>query len=87
VHFELPDATEIHRPLAHIDARELAALLHGVEKRPARSFRVEQCPMPGWTVGDNWHNNLGYTPGTWIRTAQQKPNFIITSRAWRTSRC
>ena len=22
--------------------------------------------MPGWTIGDNFHNNLGYTPGTWI---------------------
>jgi len=29
-------------------------------------YRVEQCPMPGWTIGDNWHNNIGYTPGTWI---------------------
>jgi sugar phosphate isomerase/epimerase len=29
-------------------------------------YRVEQCPMPGWTVGDNWHNNIAYTPGTWI---------------------
>ena len=29
-------------------------------------YRVEQCPMPGWTPGDNWHNNIGYTPGTWI---------------------
>jgi sugar phosphate isomerase/epimerase len=29
-------------------------------------FRVEQCPMPGWTVGDNFHNNIAYTPGTWI---------------------
>jgi transposase len=32
-HFALPDATESHRPLAYIDARELAALLRGVEKR------------------------------------------------------
>jgi transposase len=31
--FELPDASELHRPLAHIDARQLAALLRGVEKR------------------------------------------------------
>lgn len=30
------------------------------------SFRVEQCPMPGWTTGDNFHNNIAYTPGTWI---------------------
>jgi sugar phosphate isomerase/epimerase len=30
------------------------------------TYRVEQCPMPGWTTGDNWHNNIAYTPGTWI---------------------
>jgi sugar phosphate isomerase/epimerase len=29
-------------------------------------YRVEQCPMPGWTVGDNFHNNIGYTPAAWI---------------------
>ena len=29
-------------------------------------YRVEQCPMPGWTTKDNWHNNIAYTPGTWI---------------------
>ena len=29
-------------------------------------YRVEQCPMPGWSAGDNFHNNIGYTPGTWI---------------------
>ena len=30
------------------------------------TYRVEQCPMPGWTTGDNWHNNIAYTPGMWI---------------------
>ncbi|MCG5055067.1 MAG: sugar phosphate isomerase/epimerase [Myxococcales bacterium] len=30
------------------------------------SFRVEPCPMPGWVTNDNFHNNLAYTPGTWI---------------------
>ncbi len=30
------------------------------------TYRVEQCPMYGWTVGDNLHNNIAYTPGTWI---------------------
>jgi sugar phosphate isomerase/epimerase len=30
------------------------------------SYRVEQCPMPGWTVGDNFHNNIAYAPGPWI---------------------
>jgi sugar phosphate isomerase/epimerase len=29
-------------------------------------YRVEQCPMPGWTIYDNWHNNIAYTPGAWI---------------------
>jgi hypothetical protein len=29
-------------------------------------YRVEQCPMPGWTTGDNFHNNIGYSPGAWI---------------------
>jgi sugar phosphate isomerase/epimerase len=30
------------------------------------TYRVEQCPMPGWTTGDKFHNNIAYTPGTWI---------------------
>ncbi|HEY4158261.1 MAG TPA: TIM barrel protein, partial [Polyangiaceae bacterium] len=30
------------------------------------TFRVEQCPMPGWTTSDHFHNNIAYTPGTWI---------------------
>jgi sugar phosphate isomerase/epimerase len=30
------------------------------------TYRVEPCPMPGWTTGDSFHNNLAYTPGTWI---------------------
>src|SRR5258705_13412701 len=30
------------------------------------TYRVEQCPMPGWTTSDNFHNNIAYTPGTWI---------------------
>jgi sugar phosphate isomerase/epimerase len=29
-------------------------------------YRNEQCPMPGWTTGDSFHNNIAYTPGTWI---------------------
>jgi sugar phosphate isomerase/epimerase len=35
-------------------------------KERGLSYRVEQCPMPGWTTGDNFHNNIGYAPGTWI---------------------
>jgi sugar phosphate isomerase/epimerase len=30
------------------------------------TFRVEQCPMYGWTTSDNYYNNIAYTPGTWI---------------------
>jgi sugar phosphate isomerase/epimerase len=30
------------------------------------TYRVEQCPMPGWTSLDHWHNNLAYAPGPWI---------------------
>jgi sugar phosphate isomerase/epimerase len=30
------------------------------------TYRVEACPMPGWTTGDSVHNNIAYTPGTWI---------------------
>jgi sugar phosphate isomerase/epimerase len=29
-------------------------------------YRVEQCPMPGWTTSDAWHNNIAYAPGPWI---------------------
>ena len=29
-------------------------------------YRVEQCPMPGWTLDDAFHNNLAYTPGSWV---------------------
>jgi sugar phosphate isomerase/epimerase len=29
-------------------------------------YRVEQCPMPGWTVNDSFHNNIAYAPGPWI---------------------
>src|SRR5262245_2111126 len=35
-------------------------------KERGLTFRVEQCPMPGWTTSDNFHNNIGYTPGAWI---------------------
>jgi sugar phosphate isomerase/epimerase len=30
------------------------------------TYRVEQCPMPGWTPLDRWHNNIAYTPALWI---------------------
>ncbi|MCC7008612.1 MAG: TIM barrel protein [Acidobacteria bacterium] len=46
-----------------------AQMIPLLEEAKARglSFRVEQCPMPGWTTLDTWHNNIAYTPGAWIR--------------------
>ncbi|MCR9098014.1 MAG: sugar phosphate isomerase/epimerase [bacterium] len=29
-------------------------------------YRIEQCPMPGWTLDDSFHNNIAYTPAAWI---------------------
>ncbi len=40
-------------------------LLKDAKARGIR-YRVEQCPMPGWTTGDNFHNNIAYSPGAWI---------------------
>jgi sugar phosphate isomerase/epimerase len=37
-----------------------------VAKERGITYRVEQCPMPGWTVGDNFHNNIAYSPAMWI---------------------
>jgi len=39
-----------------------------LEQAKARglTYRVEQCPMPGWNVLDRWHNNIAYAPGPWI---------------------
>ncbi len=34
------------------------------------TYRVEQCPMPGWTTGDSFHNNIADAPGTWIALHQ-----------------
>lgn len=49
-----------------IDFEEHFVPLLKMAKEIGISFRVEQCPMPGWTTSDNFHNNIGYTPGTWI---------------------
>jgi sugar phosphate isomerase/epimerase len=48
------------------DFREgFVPLLREARKRGLQ-YRVEQCPMPGWTTGDSFHNNIAYAPGTWI---------------------
>jgi sugar phosphate isomerase/epimerase len=40
--------------------------LLGEAKSRGLTYRVEPCPMPGWTIGDSFHNNIAYTPGAWI---------------------
>ncbi|HEX3849805.1 MAG TPA: TIM barrel protein [Polyangiaceae bacterium] len=46
-------------------AHDFVPLLREAKAR-GLTYRVEQCPMPGWTTGDNFHNNIGYAPGAWI---------------------
>jgi sugar phosphate isomerase/epimerase len=45
--------------------QQFVPLLKAAKER-GLTYRVEQCPMPGWTTSDNWHNNIAYTPGAWI---------------------
>jgi sugar phosphate isomerase/epimerase len=58
-------------PLLEMDAnlvmfeQEFVPLLKEAKAR-GLTFRVEQCPMPGWNVTDKWYNNLAYAPGPWI---------------------
>jgi len=49
-----------------IDFEEQFVPLLREAKSRGLTYRVEQCPMPGWTTLDNWHNNIAYTPGAWI---------------------
>ena len=49
-----------------VDFEEQFVPLLKEAKARGLTYRVEQCPMPGWTTADNWHNNIAYTPGAWI---------------------
>ncbi|HET9361806.1 MAG TPA: TIM barrel protein [Vicinamibacterales bacterium] len=49
-----------------VDFEEQFVPLLEAAKARGLTYRVEQCPMPGWTTSDNWHNNIAYTPGAWI---------------------
>ncbi len=58
-------------PLLDMDANlsmfeEVFVPLLEAAKARGLTYRVEQCPMPGWNVTDHWHNNLAYAPGPWI---------------------
>lgn len=49
-----------------LDFEEQFIPLLNAAKQRGLVYRVEQCPMPGWTTGDQWHNNIAYTPAAWI---------------------
>jgi sugar phosphate isomerase/epimerase len=49
-----------------VDFEEQFVPLLKEAKARGLTYRVEHCPMPGWTIGDNWHNNIAYGPGPWI---------------------
>jgi sugar phosphate isomerase/epimerase len=49
-----------------LDFEEQFVPLLQAAKQRGLTYRLEQCPMPGWTTGDTWHNNIGYAPATWI---------------------
>jgi sugar phosphate isomerase/epimerase len=49
-----------------VDFEESFVPLLKEAKARGLQYRIEQCPMPGWTTGDAFHNNIAYTPGTWI---------------------
>jgi sugar phosphate isomerase/epimerase len=49
-----------------VDFAEWFVPLLKYAKERRLTYRVEQCPMPGWTTGDNFHNNIAYAPGAWI---------------------
>jgi sugar phosphate isomerase/epimerase len=55
---------ELEQNLAMFE-QEFVPLLREAKAR-GLTFRVEQCPMPGWATSDHWHNNLAYAPGPWI---------------------
>ena len=57
-------ALQMEQNLAMFEA-EFVPLLQAAKAR-GLTYRIEQCPMPGWTTTDTWHNNLAYAPGPWI---------------------
>ena len=61
-------------------------ILKAVKER-GLTYRVEQCPMPGWTTGDNWHNNIAYTPAPGSRCiASARSTASAISSAFTTTR-
>ena len=49
-----------------VDFEESFVPLLAEAKARGLTYRIEQCPMPGWTLDDSFHNNIAYTPAAWI---------------------
>jgi sugar phosphate isomerase/epimerase len=49
-----------------VDFEESFVPLLQQAKARGLQFRVEHCPMPGWTPDDLWVNNIAHVPATWI---------------------
>ena len=48
-------------------------------------YRVEPCPMPGWTTGDSFHNNIAYPPAHGSRcTASASATVSVISSGFTT---
>lgn len=58
------NARTVHDNLAEFEAHMIPLLREA--KARGLVYRVEQCPMPGWVPGDDFHNNIAYTPAAWI---------------------
>jgi hypothetical protein len=52
---------------ANLEMFEVAFIpLLKAAKARGLTYRIEHCPMPGWSTTDKWHNNIAYAPGPWI---------------------
>ena len=49
-----------------VDFESVFVPLLSEAKQRGLTYRIEQCPMPGWTLDDAFHNNIAYTPAAWI---------------------
>jgi sugar phosphate isomerase/epimerase len=69
-----------------LDFEEVFVPLLRDAKARGLTYRVEQCPMPGWTVGDNFTTTLRTRPAPGSRcTASAKSTESATSSAFTTT--
>ena len=71
-----------------VDFEEQFVPLLKAAKARGLTYRVEQCPMPGWTTGDNLHNNIAYAgrPGSRCTASARSTASAISSASTTTRR-